>query len=153
MSLTRFAKSRAYSWMMSFCAQVLCQRIEIGPCAFTTFGKPSAAAPVAAIAAPVRNLRRDAGVVASCSLMPHLLVPAECRRRSWPRIRFCATLRGARGTPEPARWRHFTLGSDPSQGKAPRREAFPHALGTPGHRRGFHRGVEGLGGPLTGGPA
>ena len=67
MSLTRFAKSFAYSWKMSFCGQVLCQRIEIGPCALRILGKPSAAAPVAAAAipAPVRNLRRDAPLLAS----------------------------------------------------------------------------------------
>ena len=59
MSLTFFAKSFAYSWKMSFCGQVLCHRIEIGPCALTMFGNPSAAAP-AATAAPFRNFRRAA---------------------------------------------------------------------------------------------
>src|SRR5207302_1327444 len=39
--------------------QVLCQRIEIGPCALAIIGKPSAAAVPVAAAAPVRNLRRD----------------------------------------------------------------------------------------------
>jgi hypothetical protein len=57
MSFTFFAKSFAYSWKMSFAGQVLCQRIEIGPCALTIIGKPSVAAPVAATA-PRRNLRR-----------------------------------------------------------------------------------------------
>src|SRR5205823_8711239 len=67
MSLTFLAKSSAYSWKMSFCGQVLCQRIVIGPCALATMGKPSAAAPVAATAAPVRNFRRDAsGALLEC---------------------------------------------------------------------------------------
>ena len=62
MSLTFFAKSRAYSWKMSLDGQVLCQRMVIGPCALTTAGKASAAAP--ATAAPFKNLRRGAsGVV------------------------------------------------------------------------------------------
>src|SRR5688500_18992928 len=75
MSLTFLAKSLAYSWKMSFCGQVLCQRIEIGPCALTTFGKPRAAAPAAATAAPVRNLRREgSGVACWISLMESLLV-------------------------------------------------------------------------------
>jgi hypothetical protein len=58
MSFTFLAKSLAYSWKMSFAGQVLCQRIEIGPCALTMAGKPRVAAPVAA-AAPLRNLRRE----------------------------------------------------------------------------------------------
>src|SRR5687768_8661503 len=58
MSFTFFAKSLAYSWKMSFAGQVLCQRMEIGPCALAIIGKPSAAAPVVAAAAPRRNLRR-----------------------------------------------------------------------------------------------
>ena len=58
MSFTFLAKSFAYSWKMSFAGQVLCQRIEIGPCALAIIGKPSVAAPVAA-AAPRRNLRRE----------------------------------------------------------------------------------------------
>src|SRR5262245_8696697 len=60
MSFTFFAKSFAYSWKISFAGHVLCQRIEIGPCAFAIIGKPSAAVPAAALAAPLRNLRRDA---------------------------------------------------------------------------------------------
>src|SRR6267142_1967788 len=59
MSFTFLAKSLAYSWKISFDGQVLCQRMEIGPCALAIIGKPSVAAPVAAAAAPVRNLRRD----------------------------------------------------------------------------------------------
>jgi hypothetical protein len=51
---------------MSFEGQVLCQRIEIGPWAFTIIGKPRVAAPVAA-AAPRRNLRREALIVFSSS--------------------------------------------------------------------------------------
>src|SRR5262245_25900600 len=73
MSLTFFAKSSAYSWKMSFCGQVLCQRIEIGPWALATIGKPSVAAPVAASAAPWRNLRRGVSVVIGDSLMRYLL--------------------------------------------------------------------------------
>jgi hypothetical protein len=77
MSLTFLAKSLAYSWKMSFWGHVLCQRIEIGPCALTTFGKPRAAAPAAATAAPVRNLRREgSGVACWVSLMENLLVAA-----------------------------------------------------------------------------
>src|SRR5436305_11455535 len=53
---------------MSFEGQVLCQRKEVGPCALTIAGKPRLAAPVAAAAAPVRNLRR-AVVCVCCSLM------------------------------------------------------------------------------------
>ena len=68
MSLTFLAKSSAYSWKMSFDGQVLCQRIVIGPvCALAIIGKPSVAAPAVAAAAPVRNLRRDSGLV--CSLL------------------------------------------------------------------------------------
>jgi len=73
MSLTFFAKSSAYSWKMSFCGQVDCQRIAMGPCALTTFGKPSVAAPVAARAAPLRNFRRGLSVTACGSFMEHLL--------------------------------------------------------------------------------
>src|SRR5436189_6284551 len=73
MSLTFFAKSSAYSWKMSFWGQVLCQRIEIGPCALATIGKPSAAAPVAASAAPCRNLRRGVPVTVGDSFMAYLL--------------------------------------------------------------------------------
>src|SRR5690349_14021669 len=68
MSFTIFAKSSAYSWKMSFDGQVDWKRKEIGPCAFTIIGKPSAVAPVAAAAAPVRNLRRDDRGL-DCSLM------------------------------------------------------------------------------------
>src|SRR2546425_3148949 len=74
MSLTFLAKSSAYSWKMSFCGHVLCQRIEIGPCALTTIGKPSVAAPVAARAAPLRNVRRGVSVTVCESLMKHLLL-------------------------------------------------------------------------------
>src|SRR5262245_431629 len=73
MSLTFFAKSSAYSWKMSFCGQVLCQRIEIGPWALATIGKPSAAAPVAARVAPCRNLRRGVSVAIGDWLMKYLL--------------------------------------------------------------------------------
>src|SRR5262249_62050542 len=73
MSLTFLAKSLAYSWKMSFCGQVLCQRIEIGPWALTTIGKPRAAAPVAAAAALLRNRRRGVSGRACASLMSHLL--------------------------------------------------------------------------------
>jgi hypothetical protein len=58
MSLTFLAKSSAYSWKMSFCGQVLCQRIEMGPWALAIIGKPSAAAPPAATAA-LKMFRRD----------------------------------------------------------------------------------------------
>jgi len=64
MSLTFFAKSRAYSWKMSFCGQVDCQRIVMGPCALATIGNASAAVPVAATAAPRRNFRREGSVAA-----------------------------------------------------------------------------------------
>src|SRR5438093_906651 len=74
MSLTFLAKSRAYSWKMSFCGHVLCQRIVMGPCALATLGKPRAAAPVAATAAPFRNLRRDAAAIAPSALIQHLLL-------------------------------------------------------------------------------
>src|SRR5688572_29221914 len=73
MSFTFFAKSFAYSWKMSLAGQVLCQRIEIGPCALTIIGKPSVAAPVAA-AAPRRNLRREA-LIANLLLV---MVSMEC---------------------------------------------------------------------------
>ena len=39
MSLTFLAKSSANSWKISFCGQVLCQRIVVTPCALTIFGK------------------------------------------------------------------------------------------------------------------
>ena len=73
MSLTFFAKSSAYSWKMSFWGHVLCQRIEIGPWALATIGKPSVAAPVAASAAPLRNVRRGLSVTVFGSFMKHLL--------------------------------------------------------------------------------
>jgi len=76
MSFTFLAKSRAYSWKMSFCGHVDCQRIVMGPWALRTEGKPRAAAPAAASAAPVRNVRRDVSGVACESLMEHL-------RRRW----------------------------------------------------------------------
>src|SRR5437867_13151713 len=74
MSLTFLAKSSAYSWKMSFCGHVLCQRIEIGPWALATIGKPSVAAPVAARAAPRRKVRRGVSVTVCESLMEHLLL-------------------------------------------------------------------------------
>jgi hypothetical protein len=58
---------------MSFWGHVLCHRIEIGPCALTTVGKPSAAAPVAASAAPRRNVRRGFSDTVVESFMRHLL--------------------------------------------------------------------------------
>src|SRR3989441_7914182 len=73
MSLTFLAKSSAYSWKMSFCGPVLCQRIEIGPWALATIGKPSVAAPVAASAAPLRNVRRGLSVTVRESFMEPLL--------------------------------------------------------------------------------
>src|SRR2546429_5112146 len=73
MSFTFLAKSSAYSWKMSFCGHVDCQRIVMGPWARTTEGKPSAAAPTAA---PVRKVRRDVSGVACESVMEHL-------RRRW----------------------------------------------------------------------
>src|SRR5436190_12778264 len=57
MSFTLLAKSRAYSWKMSFADQVDCQRMEVGPVAcwpLPIIGNASAEAP----AAPARNLRR-----------------------------------------------------------------------------------------------
>jgi hypothetical protein len=74
MSLTFFAKSFAYSWKMSLAGHVLCQRMEIGPWALTTFGKPSAAAPAAATAAPRRNVRRGVSVDACGVFIERLLV-------------------------------------------------------------------------------
>jgi len=47
---------------MSLLGQVLCQRIVTGPADLAIDGKPSAAAPAVATAAPVRNLRRDTHV-------------------------------------------------------------------------------------------
>src|SRR5262245_63355644 len=76
MSLTFLAKSSAYSWKMSFCGQVLCQRIEIGPWALTTIGKPSVAAPAAA--AVFKNRRRGASGVACRVLMRRLLSRCSC---------------------------------------------------------------------------
>ena len=58
MSFTFLAKSRAYSWKMSFEGQVDCQRIVIGPWALAIIGNARAEAP----AAPARNLRREMGV-------------------------------------------------------------------------------------------
>ena len=48
------------------------QRIEIGPCAFAIIGKPSVAAPPAAVA-PRRNLRREATVFCSLIFVSSLL--------------------------------------------------------------------------------
>src|SRR5437867_4950920 len=59
---------------MSFCGHVLCQRIEIGPWALATIGKPSVAAPVAARAAPRRKVRRGVSVTVCESLMEYLLL-------------------------------------------------------------------------------
>jgi hypothetical protein len=47
--------------------------MTMGDCDFAIIGKPSAVAPVAAAAAPVRNLRRDA-LGLSCSLLIYLLL-------------------------------------------------------------------------------
>ncbi len=60
MSFSFLAKSSAYSWKMSFCGHVLCQRIEMGPWAFATIGKARVAPPAAATLR--RNLRRGASV-------------------------------------------------------------------------------------------
>jgi len=74
MSLTFLAKSRANSWKMSLVGQVLCQRMLVTPWARTMLGKPSAAAPPAAMAA-LSTLRREifpvcevvgAAILASC---------------------------------------------------------------------------------------
>src|SRR6266508_1728277 len=46
-------------------------------CARATIGKPSVAAPVAATAAPVRNLRRGTSVVACGLLISHPLVVGD----------------------------------------------------------------------------
>jgi hypothetical protein len=83
MSFTFLAKSMAYSWKMSFAGQVLCQRMLIGPCALTMDGKPRVAAPVAAAAAPVRNLRREAGDLSFSMLILCLLLGSLC----WPGVR------------------------------------------------------------------
>src|SRR5262245_23730869 len=56
MSFTFLAKSRAYSWKMSFDGQVLCQRMLTGPWALTTVGAATVAA--AATAPVLMNLRR-----------------------------------------------------------------------------------------------
>ena len=48
MSLTFLPKSSAYSWKMSFDGQVLCKRMLIGPCALTTLGAATVAAPATA---------------------------------------------------------------------------------------------------------
>src|SRR2546425_9640563 len=91
MSLTFLAKSSAYSWKMSFCGHVDCHRIVIGPWAFTTAGKPRAAAPAAATAAPVRKVRRDGSGVACESVMEHLRRRwLEVRRESSCRVRAAA---------------------------------------------------------------
>src|SRR2546428_11338959 len=73
MSFTFLAKSSAYSWKMSFCGHVDCQRIVMGPWARTTEGKPRATAPTAA---PVRKVRRDVSGGACGSGMEDL-------RRRW----------------------------------------------------------------------
>jgi hypothetical protein len=59
MPFTLPAKSRAYSWKMSFAGQVLCQRMVIGDCATEIMGKPIAAAPAVPAAALLRKERRD----------------------------------------------------------------------------------------------
>src|SRR5437773_2484299 len=102
MSFTFLAKSSAYSWKMSFCGHVDCHRIVIGPCAFTTVGKPRAAVP--ATAAPVRNVRRDdAGVVCE-SAMVHLRRRClEVRRESSMLSGSYCNRRARRGVPTLAR--------------------------------------------------
>src|SRR2546426_4744904 len=80
MSLTFFAKSRAYSWKMSFEGQVLCQRIEIGPWALTIVGKPSVAAPAVAAAAPAKNVRRE---TARGLLICSLLIESSIGKSGW----------------------------------------------------------------------
>ncbi len=71
MSFTFLAKSSAYSWKMSFWGQVLCQRIEIGPCALATIGKPSVA--TLATAALWRNRRLGVSTGEVCLLIGRLL--------------------------------------------------------------------------------
>ena len=58
MSFTFLAKSTAYSWKMSLAGQVDCQRMDTGPCALATMGKPSVA--TLAAAALLRKRRRGA---------------------------------------------------------------------------------------------
>jgi len=71
MSLTFLAKSLAYSWKMSLAGHVDCQRMEMGPCALATMGKPSVATPAAA--APFRNRRRGASTGVCWLLIGRLL--------------------------------------------------------------------------------
>src|SRR5688572_33324014 len=78
MSLTFLAKSSAYSWKMSLVGQVLCQRMLIGPCALTTLGAATAAAP--ATAAPLRNLRRE--VLASPAVLDFVIVSSQSIART-----------------------------------------------------------------------
>src|SRR6266498_5950176 len=75
---------------MSFDGQVLCQRIEVTPCALTILGKPSTAAPPAATAA-LRTLRRDtffALCSSACfwSLMVRLLVKVTLVKCDFSRL-------------------------------------------------------------------
>src|SRR5512138_1006238 len=67
MSFTFLAKSRAYSWKMSFVGHVLCQRIVIGACATWIVGAAATAAPAAPTAAFFRNDRRDARIFSGVS--------------------------------------------------------------------------------------
>src|SRR5262245_12711987 len=121
MSLTFLAKSSAYSWKMSFCGQVLCQRIEIGPWALTTIGKPRAAAPVAAAAALLRNRRRGVSVRACASLMSHLLLVGtvevpRCGRASARAARRAPGPRAVEPDPPARARRRLVVGpQDPSE--------------------------------------
>src|SRR2546425_6520571 len=78
MSLTFLAKSSAYSWKMSFCGQVLCHRIVMGPCALATVGAVAAAAAPATTAAP---LRKDRRVCVTVSFTSSLMGVAPSSRR------------------------------------------------------------------------
>jgi hypothetical protein len=73
MSLTRFTYSWAISLKMSAEPHEPCILMTIGDWDFTIIGKPSAVAPVAAAAAPLRNLRRG-DCAFCCSLLMCLLL-------------------------------------------------------------------------------
>src|SRR5688572_23068023 len=75
-SFTRLTYSCAISLKMSAEPHEPCILMTIGDCDLTIIGKPSAAAPVPAAAAPVRNLRRDA-VGLSCWV---LIDSSSCER-------------------------------------------------------------------------
>jgi hypothetical protein len=66
---------------MSFCGQVLCQRMTIGPCALTMPGKPSAAAlavPAAVAVARRKNFRRDgASFLGAADMTVLTFIPAH----------------------------------------------------------------------------